>query len=425
MTVHVKRYEWDWPGAPVLGGNSTGALIAVLDSVLVNGWGQKNVGGISRVGDTATVFVSTGHEKVVGQCVLHAGWDQTEYNGEFEVTEVVDANNYRIKVLGTPTTPGTAGAVPTTKVAPLGWEKTFSATNKGAYRSSVLVGCTRHYLYVDDSYDAYQAAVMGYETMSAIGVGSGAFPLKNGETDSAWTPLHRWVKHNLPTAVSTRPKNAWTLIGDEKRFYLLVDWSSTYTAGGFRHVLYGFGDFTSLVGDQDQYRSFIMSCSSNNTAMGSDVGAMGQRNGTSSYMESSRATLGRSVCRGWDKQPNGTAFGFLTMGSLAGAAAFVSGNDGSGNGVGMSWPSPFRQKTVVAPTYIVDSPKNSFSVGPRALRGTLPGIYAFMHGSILSDGYTFIGAPGMGSKKFLTKVASSSGGGQSGGWAFDLTGPWE
>lgn len=422
MAVNVKRYEWNWPGAPTLGGNSAGSLVNLLTTVLVSGWGQKNINTISRVGDTATVYVSTGHEKVAGQCVLHAGWDQAEYNGEFEVTEVVDANNYRVKVPGAPATPGTAGGTPTTKVAPLGWLRPFSGANKAAYKSADTQA-TGHYLYVDDSYDGYQAAVAGYETMTSLGVGTGVWPLKGSESDSAWTPLFRWVKHNNPSDTTNRPKSTWTIIGDGKRFFFFVDWYSTYTQPSYSNDFYGFGDFTSYGGTSDAFRSFILAESINSTSMGSSGLAWpGYQIANGYYNQTGTGATGRAVCRGWDKLPGGTAFALWTLAGVGGAGSLVSGADGGAQG--LMFPQPFGQKIVLTPSYVVDSAKNSIDSAPRSLRGILPGMFCLMHRTTPTDGFIFTDVVGVPNRKFLIK-RSGYGGGSNGAVAMDLTGPWE
>jgi hypothetical protein len=81
----------------------------------------------------ATATISAGHAYRREQVVEIAGADQPEYNGQFRV--VATTTTFTFAVTGTPASPATTATSLTAKVAPLGWEKPFSGTNKAAYRS--------------------------------------------------------------------------------------------------------------------------------------------------------------------------------------------------------------------------------------------------------------------------------------------------
>jgi len=133
----------------------------------------------------------------------------------------------------------------------LGWGSPFTATNKAVYRAPNGV---RHYLDVDDSGpDATalgrNARIRGYETMTAVGTGTGPFPT----VAQAATPVV--VKSSTADAVA-RP---WLLIGDDKTFYFFCSVAltnppvlSTHSWNTVSH----FGEFQSLL-TGDNYRTIL------------------------------------------------------------------------------------------------------------------------------------------------------------------------
>src|SRR3569623_439796 len=201
-----KLFERTQTGAPALSG-SAGNLISLLDAVLVNGFNLKSVASITRSGSTATATVSAGHGFRENDVVLQAGAGQTEYNGEFRIFNV-PSTTYQFPVTGSPTTPAT-GTI-TAKIAPAGWTQSFTGTNKAAYKSAdvTATGCL---LRVDDSTAKY-ASVAGYESMTDIDTGSGAF----ADTISV-------INKSSTADAATRP---WMLVCDGLAFYLLVAWRS-------------------------------------------------------------------------------------------------------------------------------------------------------------------------------------------------------
>lgn len=66
----------------------------------------KAVTSITRSGTTATVTLPAAHGWASGKRITHAGVDQADYNGTFEIT-VTGAATYTFQVSGSPTTPAT------------------------------------------------------------------------------------------------------------------------------------------------------------------------------------------------------------------------------------------------------------------------------------------------------------------------------
>ena len=228
MTTTVKYFHSAMTGAPVLSGTA-GALIAVLDACLVNGFGLKTADSVVVSGGIATATFSTGHSFEPDVIALVSGATPSGLNGEkcvlttatntvtFDATDIAD---------------GAATGAITVKLAPAGWAKEFNATNLAAYRSSD-VASTRMFLRVDDS-DAQNARVVGYESMTDLSTGTGAFPLPGQLSGGGY-----WPKADAANATA----RAWTVIADARTVWLHTH---TATSGvGLSGNVWMFGDIDS------------------------------------------------------------------------------------------------------------------------------------------------------------------------------------
>lgn len=239
-------------GAPTLNGTA-GSLVALLDACLQDGYNSKSIQSISRSGSTATATYATAHNYAADGLtkVQHAGMDQAEYNGIFQIFNITTLS-YDFTVTGTPATPATGTG--TAKVAPLGWSKAFAGTNRGAYRSNEVTG-TRLYLRVDDNNptaDTYKTArVRGFEVMTDVDTGTGLFPTDAQINGGLWFNK---------SATSDSASRAWVLVGDGYEFHLFYVPNVGY---GNIYRQFHFGDPTSemasdpygclIVGDTGNY----------------------------------------------------------------------------------------------------------------------------------------------------------------------------
>lgn len=238
----VKIYHSAMVGAPALSGTA-GALIAILDACLVNGWGSAAVDSIVISGGIATVTKAAGHpmeEDAVAE-ITGATVTGGSINGEKKVLTAT-ATQYTFDATGIPNQTAT-GSI-THKLASMGWAKAFSGTNKAAYRASDITG-VRNYLRVDDS--AVQSArVVAYESMTDVDTGTNPYP-----TTAQMSGGGHWCKHSTTTSSATaRP---WVLIGDEHAFYLQT-WPNTSSTTLFRGI-YFFGDIATI--STHAYRSVL------------------------------------------------------------------------------------------------------------------------------------------------------------------------
>lgn len=225
----VKFFHSAMPNAPVLSGTA-GSLIAVLDACLADGFGLKTADSIVVAGGVATATFSTGHSFEPDTIMLVAGATPSGLNGAKRVL-TTSTNTVTFSAAGIPDL--TATGTITAKLAPAGWAKVFSATNLAAYRS-LDAESTRMFLRVDDT-DTTNARVVGYENMTDVNTGVGAFPTGAQVAGGGW-----WPKANSAGAAA----RSWTLVADSKGF-----WLHTHTIAsnpGIAGSVWGFGDFASL-----------------------------------------------------------------------------------------------------------------------------------------------------------------------------------
>lgn len=224
MGIKTKSFTSAQTGAPVLSGTA-GALIGVLDAVLVNGFGLQSVSALVIAGGVATATVASTPSAVVGSVILVAGATPTSLNGEQRVTAIT-ANSVSF---ATTEANATATGTITLKVAPAGWSKLYSGTNLAAYKITSVTG-TGCILRVDDT-GTTVARVRGYESMTDVSTGTGLFPSVAQWASGLW-----WSKSNAASAAA-RP---WRIVADDRGVYFFVkngDTASEYQGGYFGDIL--------------------------------------------------------------------------------------------------------------------------------------------------------------------------------------------
>lgn len=227
MSTQTKHFTSAMANGPALSGTA-GALIAVLDAVLVNGFGLQAVSSIVVVDDVATVTTGSTHSHTIHSVALIAGAIPAGLNGEKRVLSVT-SNSYTFATSGIANQ--TATGTITTKVAPAGWTKPFSGTNIAVYRGNTVTG-TGMYLRVDDT-GTVNATARGYESMTDATVGYGPFPttvqLYNGN----------YVSKSTVASAAVRP---WTIFADDRGFFYFCKNGDT----ALEHKSHYFGDILSL-----------------------------------------------------------------------------------------------------------------------------------------------------------------------------------
>lgn len=419
-TIAVKHYNFGMQGAPQLA-NAWGDMTALLDAVLVDGFNLRTIDTLTFADGIATARVNAGHLYLVDQVVLIEGANQTEYNGEVRVLSTTSLE-FTYAVVGTPVTPATGSL--SVKVAPLNFEKAFSATNKRVYRSKNILS-NRPFLRVDNSLDpaytttyAKKAKVLMAENMSDIDTVVGAQapfdpnrPLQNtvgtGTGGGAVDGWYKWYHSRLDqnsseSAGGTGGNKNWVLIGDDRGFYLFNEWQvSVYGRAG-----YFFTDFASFR-QGDAYNT-LLTATDSYIAASSNMGYNGVD--YQSYCNRSLDFTGKVLMR--DHMQVG---GYIRAGFLA-----LNTNNAqqiTGYSTSVPWPNGPDYGLILHPVYLRHE-------SPGHLRGKLPGIFWVHNDSPMADLNVVSGVVGYPGRKFLIVCNSYSTAGQVARYAFDITGPW-
>jgi len=229
---------------------------------------------------------------------------------------------------------------------------------------------------VDDT-NAQYAIIAAYETMSDVNTGT-------GKTSDVW-----WKKSDL-SSTATRE---WYLIGNNKTFYLMTAWHSSYST---LHIGYAFGEMNSIKSG-DNYNTFLIGHSSATPAN------ISQNQSFSFVAYSAVNTLGHYLIR--------------NSAGMAGAVTFfkVSTPSGQFGYGGPTLPTPADNGLHLFPVEVLES-------SPLVYRGRLPGLYAPMEtttGFFASNDRT---VQISGRTYLAIKAAYSSIG--AGNCFFDITGDW-
>lgn len=384
---YVNYYHSEMPGAPVLSG-AAGAMLAVLDACLADGWGLVTATSLVVSGEVATLTFASGPVAAVRATIEVAGITGAlaALNGKHRVTSV-SSNTAVFAAPGA--ADGTATGTITMKIAGSGWEKAFTGTNKRAYRS-LDVSSTRLYLRVDDT-ATLNARWRGYEVMTDVDTGTGDFPTV---AQQAAPGLFAHKANN------TTGNRKWMVIADSKRFLLLVQVNSAYL-NDYSPLF--FGDIVTFKAG-DAYHCLINAAATDQSSSGSVGG------GQESIVNSGFA-VGRFLARpyaqvGGALQCYTQAAGPDRAATYSGASAFPAGPDAVNNAI------------YAAPLLV-----NEGSAGA-PYRGKAPGALFVPQnlGSGYSSGSIVDGQLDLAGRELLAVGYYSSSG--SPRYMIDITGPW-
>jgi hypothetical protein len=388
MTIAVKRYTSTQTGAPTLNGTA-GTLVTLLDAVLKDGFNSQAVSSATQTGGTATVTTSGAHGYAVNDVVVISGANESAWNSEFRVVTVPDTTHFTFAVAGGTTSPATGTLA--AKIAPLGWTKPFSGTNKAAYLpKSSYVQC---YLRVQDDSSTPTSAsgrwgkARGYESMSDVDTGTGLFPDASQSTNGLSI---------AKSSTSDSTARAWWLIGDGGVFYFGTFWHASYLTTAAVHA---FGDINSLKSG-DAYSAFI--CGGNVDTLPSQTGT----NHTFGTLGAYNATqAGKYLARTYTQL--GTAVACGMMGDHG-----ISATLGT---AGWTYPHPPDNGLLFAPVGLVE--------GSILRSRALPGLYQPLHNAPLAHLATVTDVPDLPGRTLqaMTVCPATNVVGQA---LFDITGPW-
>lgn len=385
VDTSVKHYRSDMPSAPVLNGVA-GSKIAQLEACLCTGYGLKAATSLVVAGGIATLTFAGGASAAWPEAViLVAGAANAALNGE---QKVLSANTTTV-TFATAEPDGTDSGTVTFKIAPAGWEKVYSKTNVAVFRS-LHPEATKMFLRVDDT-NAQFVRVVGYETMSDVDTGAGAFPTAAQQAGGGY-----WAKSDTTSATPV----AWILASDG-RFFFDSPAPSSHRGMAYQSCfLRGFGDFIPKNPAGDAYLCGLNYSENTSAASMSD----GQLDGGSEL----RTALAR---------------GFTGLGTavVVRRRAYTGSNDSGRDGTVGDFPSPVDGSLILSDQYVGET---------AAPRGDIPG-HKYCPQSRVWDSFKMFDLLAFHGRKYITTSGSSSSGsgsasssGYTGASFIDITGPW-
>lgn len=390
MSSTPKFFTDAMTGAPVLSGTA-GALIAILDACLVNGFGLKTADSVTVAGGIATMNFSTGHSFEANAIALVAGATPAGLNGEQRILSVTtNTASY-----ATTAPDGTATGTITAKLAPLGWTKVYSGTNKAVYKPSA-VEASSAMLRVDDTGTNY-ARIRMFEAMTDVDTGVNPAPNDVNVPGGAY-----WCKSSSANSAA----KSWTMFGDDRNFYFAPAFYSTST--NKNACIYAFGDLASYKSG-DAFCGFVTGDVNDlyySTLDGNAAGSSSMRGSTQVV----RSHSGMGVAINCERRP------------MTGSAGGLSGGDLY---LGR-FPAAVNNGLFLSRIIVSEMPASTN--GPR---GYLPGVLyvpqaetgggKFRRGTIVDGTGEFFGR-----KIYAVPQSSNSISVDTNDYAafFDLTGPW-
>ena len=362
------------PGTPVLTGQ-VGSLIALLDALLINGFGSVTLSSLVVAGGVATATAAA-HGFPVNSVLLLAGATPSGLNGEKRAATTT-SGTFTFDATGI--ADGTATGTITAKMAPAGWAKVFSGTNKAAYQA--LAG-NRHFLRVvnDATIAANKAIARGFESMSDVDTGTNAFPTTVQQADATCL----W-KTSTTADATARP---WRFYADDRMLYLCVKYNASYY-----NEIYSFGEIAQSFKVGDAYHTMI--------TINTDTTSLSASNALVSFIASSLY-----VARSYSQ----------IAGSVTGSGTYTpSGNNYSGGTGNLAFPNPADAGLYIAPAYLYGAASNG-------LRGVMAGLYQCWQNGPSTDGTIINNVTNMSGRNVLVQWTQYSS--SQAVVAFDITGPW-
>lgn len=381
-------------GAPVLSG-SAGALRAVIKACLVDGFGAGPVASITVAAGVATVAFSGSHPYRVGSVIQIAGATPSALNGNKRTSTVV-GSSITFPAPGVPD--GAATGTITAKMAPAGWVELFpgALANVLAVKPSAAEA-SGSVLRLDDT-GTTTARVVGYEFLSAISTGAGAFP-----TGPQFPGGLYWPKSN-EASTAARP---WWVFADERSFMI---WTAPHASYQTHGTLFGFGDVVSDKSGDAYCGALFGGDSSVSSTWVSVVGCIGlaSNSDTPQHAYIARLHSGLGVAQ------------LIKKGGPYNTVSAYSGTDSYGSAYGFPYPNGADNSLRLGPVGVF--------VGASGIRGRVAG--AFHTPQAVGEGFSTGGiVDGQGDyagRSFVAlRVGPPGSAPSAAGTVFvDTTGPW-
>lgn len=379
----VKYFDYTMANSPTLS-NNYGVLVTLLDAILVNGFGSVSVSSMSVSNGVGTA-TATGHSFIKNSVALISGATPSGLNGQHKVLSV-SGSTFTFDAFGV--ADGAATGTITASVAPLGWEKRFSGTNKAVYRSSNLQS-TRFNLRIDDSVATQYARVVGYEEMTDVDSGTFKFPLDSDINGGMYI-----------TKSNNGSNRQWHVFGDDRCFFIGICPQDGATVSSGYTQLHFFGDLVPCRAG-DKYSFMIASARNtyptNTSWYNSPASSINNTSDQTKYLARNCTGVSAPIpCVG-------ISFGTRNESGCWGAVP------------NFSFPNTSDYSIYVNPIYMYET-----TYGWGVLRGLYPGVYnpfSGMSNTTIPHG-TYLNDFGNYNKelRFLSHLGGSL--------FVDLTGPW-
>lgn len=273
-----------------------------------------------------------------------------------------------------------------------GWTQAFTGANLADYQQG---GGNQMYMSIDDNGPgaggAKEARIRGYEAMSALATGTGAFPTAVQKTTGLF------IRKSVSADGTDRP---WYVLADDRTVYVFV---ATGDGAAGRYFGFMFGDMFSLVAN-DSYRTILIA----RTAENSGSAAQGTENllylacpivGATGLIFPSTVLDGHYMARAYTGV--GAAVQVNKHGDIFKAQSGTIGGGGL-----ITLPNPPDGGFYLSPLWV--GAENAQPI----LRGRMRGMYQFLHPiTALTDGDVFSGAGALAGKSFIViKFTADAGG---------------
>lgn len=270
--------------------NVNGSMLALLDACLVSGIQVGAVASLTASGTTATATFGMVHNLMKHQVIRISGVNQAEFNGDFKIKQIVDANTITFKLNTSATVTSATGTI-NCMLAPLGFEKPFSSTTalgggRAAFRSKDESLPNRPFLRVVDerissysnNYAKYAKVgivenMTGIDTMTGVQApyiasaptrnwnptGSG-LNIKNGWAKWYYCSVGEYSVDSTDLADFSITAGNWLVVGTDTGFYIMNSVNNDMGILESEKKLaycYGFGAFEPIA-DDDLFIHYLL-----------------------------------------------------------------------------------------------------------------------------------------------------------------------
>jgi len=423
VDTSVKFYRNTFAGIPKLK-QTRGDMVRLLDAVLVNGFGQRNIDSAVYEPGFITYNIA-GNPFPEWVVVTVEGSPKPELNGEFRAVEV-SSGSIKLPVKNVTAAPvSTAGM--TVKFAPMGYE--IYRTNGGGkrvYRSKnplsnktclvvhdeAMAGYTRPALWAAVGIVQDTVGVEPEDFRGAVHPWSPTLPYVNWKPNVepnriGWYKWYYKMYAYESGATGSADDLTFLIVGDDRIFF----YETLYMLGWYGRIRYTFGEIDA-VSSADQWATILV-------AEEMPLGDAGLPN-----YPGQRCAYG-GLQAGWTADATGRSLLSRHDGSLNGERYYLgwlrfdeNGYPFSGVNGTQAWPNAPSGSTLIVPVFVQ---------GASGYRGRLPGAHAVLHlAANFQDGQivkTQIN-PGEPKRRFMMSRTQYNNFNDTALVAYDLTGPW-